>query len=106
MHGSSPQSLPAVFVCTGKDCSSRLTDRLCELLETAGVVERVGCQKICHGPVVGVHVDGELTWFEKVLSGKAEAALIAELVEPPVELPGSLAKRLVPKRTGKLRSKR
>jgi hypothetical protein len=102
MHGS---LRPTVFVCTGKDCASRLTDRLCELFEPAGEVQRVGCQKICHGPVVGIPIDGELTWFERVQSRKAEGALLTELVSPPEQLPGPLAKRLVARRTGKLRTK-
>ena len=39
-------------------------------------VELVRCQKICHGPVAGLDVDGRMEWFEQVDGVKQIAALV------------------------------
>ena len=65
-------------------------------------VERVGCQKVCKGPVVGLAIDGEWQWFCKVSSRKAVQAL-AELIEEGT-IAKPLRKRRDTKRAGKLRS--
>ncbi|MET0628344.1 MAG: hypothetical protein ABW033_07800 [Acidimicrobiia bacterium] len=39
-------------------------------------IQRVRCQKICDGPVVGLQVGGQMEWFERVRSLKEIAALV------------------------------
>jgi len=43
---------------------------------TDAEVELVRCQKICHGPVVGVALDGRYEWVEKVGKPKRVRALL------------------------------
>jgi len=64
------------------------------------VVERVRCQKVCKGPVVGVAIDGVWQWFRRMDSRKALQAL-AELVEE-----GTIAKPLQHRRDRKRAGKR
>jgi len=65
-------------------------------------IERVGCQKVCRGPVVGVAIDGRWQWFERMDSPKALRAL-EQLVDDDT-LGKPLRKRRSKKRAGKLRS--
>ncbi len=65
-------------------------------------VTRVGCQKVCKGPVVGLAVDGEWQWFERMSSRKAVEAL-AQLVEGGT-VAKPLRRRRNEKRAGKRRS--
>jgi hypothetical protein len=68
------------------------------------VVELVRCQKICHGPVAGLAVDGRMQWFEKVDGVKQIAALVRlTRRQPDGRIPKPLRRRRVPKRAGKLR---
>lgn len=99
---------PRLFVCTGSDCRKR-SKALSKLVDAAGpharVVE-VRCQKICDGPVCGLKVDDALHWFEEVEGKKARKAVVAVLRRSGTTeeaLPKALRKRLVDKRTGKLR---
>jgi (2Fe-2S) ferredoxin len=94
-----------VLLCSGSHCRKALrrNDRLERALSQLPVsVERVGCQKVCKGPVVGLAVDGEWQWFRRVDSRKAVRAL-AELVEEGT-IPKALRKRRDPNRAGKRRS--
>ncbi|MGF1466939.1 MAG: (2Fe-2S) ferredoxin domain-containing protein [Sandaracinaceae bacterium] len=93
-----------VYVCGGSSCRKALRKdgKLLALLEREDVsVESVRCQKVCESPVVGVAIDGNLEWFERVRSDKALHAL-SELLRRDV-LSKPLAKRRVAKRAGKLR---
>ncbi|HEX4529942.1 MAG TPA: hypothetical protein VIA11_11000 [Acidimicrobiia bacterium] len=51
---------------------------LTDILETRTdvSVRLVKCQKICHGPVVGLPVAGRMEWFERVNGVKQIAALL------------------------------
>lgn len=93
------------YLCFGKDCRKRSSDieKLEAVLEEAGFAcERVGCQKICSGPVVGLTVEGTLEWFEKV-RGKAGREALRRFIERG---DGPLRKRRKPKRSGRLRRKK
>lgn len=94
-----------VLLCRGSDCRKRSQDqaRIRAALPEDCVVKGVGCQKVCKGPVVGCDVAGELRWFQKVRSAKAVDAL-ADLSRGE-RVRGSLRKREVKKRRGKLRGK-
>jgi hypothetical protein len=92
----------AAYLCTGKDCRKRADDidALHEVLDAAGVrVERVRCQKICRSPVLGLVVDGRLSWFAKLRGKSGRKALRRFLSEGT----GPLRKLRVKKRAGKLR---
>ncbi len=93
-----------LFVCTGSHCRKALQkgDRLQEAVSKLPVkVTRVGCQKVCRGPVVGVAVGGRHQWFERMDSRKAIAALEALLEDDTLGKP--LEKRRSRKRAGKRR---
>lgn len=64
-------------------------------------VVSVGCQKICHGPVVGTKIDGRMEWFERVSKAKPMVALARITSEGDKKVPKSLEKRRVPKRSGR-----
>jgi len=72
------------------------------LEELGADVTRVGCQKVCKGPVVGVRLDGTWQWLRRMDSTKALHAL-DELVRDG-RLRKPLVKRLDEKRAGKRRS--
>jgi hypothetical protein len=62
----------------------------------------VGCQKICHGAVVGLDVGGRMEWFERVNKAKAMVSLaLVSAAEGSVKVPKPLAKRRVTKRSGR-----
>jgi hypothetical protein len=85
--------------CTQHACLERV------LSDRDGVaVELVKCQKICHGPVAGVMVDGRMEWFEKVDRVKPIAALVHMSTRRSVDkIPKALRSRRVRRRAGKLR---
>ena len=94
-----------LLLCRGGSCRKSLRKKkgLKDELALLPVdVSRVGCQKICKGPVVGVEVDGQLEWFERMGSKKAVREL-CELVRKD-EIPKPLRKRHHPERSGKTRS--
>jgi len=97
-----------LYVCAGSDCRKALAKdpRLLELARDLDPDHRrVRCQKICKGPVVGVADDtGGLEWFRRVRKDKVLRAL-SDLVRAG-RLRKPLAKRRVPKRSGKLRTKK
>lgn len=88
-----------VLVC--KSCKGSKALAAC-LADQGVAVERVRCQKICHGPVVGARVGGRLEWFERVAKPKAQRALarLAETRTDVGDLPDRLARRRVAKRSG------
>ena len=93
-----------VLVCTGGHCRRRLRELGAardgfDRLEPR--IRRVGCQKVCRGPVVGFEVDDALIWFERMDSKKAWRALEA-LVENG-KMAKTLRKRRNRKRAGRLR---
>lgn len=94
-----------VLVCSGTDCRKALerNGRLEEALSALPVsIERVRCQKVCKGPVVGVSVDGSWEWFRRMSSRKALRAL-EELVEEGT-VTKALWRRRDRKRAGKRRA--
>ena len=93
-----------LLLCKGSSCRKALARdaRLEKMVAALDVdVSRVGCQKICKGPVVGVRIDGSWEWFARVDTGKAVEAL-GDLVAEG-RLRKRLAKRHVRKRSGRLR---
>jgi hypothetical protein len=61
-----------VYVC--KKC--KRADCVVDVLKrTDARLVRVGCQKICAGPVVGTKVAGQMEWFSRVDSPKRLAGL-------------------------------
>lgn len=93
-----------LLLCSGSHCRKALRedDRLERVVSRLPVeVIRVGCQKVCRGPVIGISVGGEWQWFERMSSKKALRAL-ADLVERDA-LAKPLAKRRDAKRAGKRR---
>lgn len=94
-----------LLVCSGKHCRKAFQrdDHLRDALQRLPVdVKWVRCQKVCRGPVVGLAVDGDWQWFERMDTRKAVHAL-AEFVAGG-ELGRRLDKRRSRKRTGKLRA--
>lgn len=94
-----------ILVCTGNRCRKALEKygRLEKVVERLPVdVARVGCQKVCRGPVVGIAVDGEWQWFERMDSRKALDALVDLVEHDAIGKP--LRKRRDEKRAGKRRS--
>jgi hypothetical protein len=66
-----------LMVCTDDDCKESSGYR--DLLATARGVDgavAVRCQGICHGPVAGVVVKGEVRWFEKMRDVKRRKQLL------------------------------
>ena len=68
-------------------------------------VEHVRCQKICHGPVAGLAVDGRMEWFENLDGVKQIAALVRMTRRQPHDrIPKPLRRRRVRRAAaGKLR---
>ena len=91
-----------VYVCSSSSCRKQKSARKA-LLSTISSheAERVGCQKLCKGPVLGCEVDGQIEWFERLDSKKALRALGRLLSGEG--LPKVLQKRRSKKRAGKLR---
>jgi len=107
MARSDPKLRPTLYLCGGSHCRKKLA-KDGRRLEKAALrlpadVARVGCQKVCEGPVVGTTIDGEVHWFESMDTKKSLKAL-AELVETG-RLTKPLAKRIDRRRTGKLRGR-
>ena len=98
-----PMPRPTVLVCRGKNCVHRkgVRERLEEEIGKVAEVERVSCQNICSGPVVGVEIEGRLEWFRRIRGKKSRRALVKLLAEE--KLSKRLRKRRAKKRSGKLR---
>ena len=96
---------PRILVCNGSRCRRALArdPGLLEQLERLDVrVTRVGCQKVCEGPVVGIAIDDDWEWFGRVASPKALRALAALIEEGTLAKP--LRKRQAHERSGKRRA--
>ncbi len=96
---------PRLLLCHGSHCRKALArdGRLERTVARLPVdVRRVGCQKVCRGPVVGIAVGGEWEWFERMDSKKALRALVGWVEDGTVAKP--LRKRRDKKRSGKRRS--
>jgi hypothetical protein len=66
------------------------------------VVRHVRCQKICHGPVAGLEVDGRMEWFERVDDIQSIAGLLRLVRRPDRgKIPKPLRKHRVKKRSGR-----
>lgn len=65
---------PIVYICRkcqDHECVMEVLGR-----RTNAQVVPVRCQKVCHGALAGLEVDGRLEWFERVASGRALAGLV------------------------------
>jgi hypothetical protein len=96
---------PKVFLCLGSDCQKRKRRHtaLAGAVRECATIEKVPCQKICKGPVVGVYVGGRLEWFQRVDSEKSRKRLVKFLTKE--QMHKKLKKRRVKKRSGRLRTK-
>ena len=66
-----------LLVCLDDDCKKSTGYH--QLLTAARRVDGaigVQCQGICHGPVAGVTVKGEVRWFEKIRDSKRRRQVI------------------------------
>jgi hypothetical protein len=90
-----------IFVC--RKCKN--SGCLVEVLQTRRNIplRLVRCQKICHGPVVGVEIGGRMEWFERVDDLKSLAALVKLAKKPRarVKIPKPLRKRRVKRYAGR-----
>jgi hypothetical protein len=78
-----------IVVCAGKDC--RNAKGFAKLRRTAAGVPgsmEAPCQGLCHGPIVGLRVGGDIRWVSRVRSAKMRAALVKAAAR------GQLGKRL------------
>ncbi len=92
-----------VYLCTGSDCGGGRSFReaVRDALPANVEFERVRCQKICKGQVLGVERDGNLRWFKK-MDSKTALVAFARYVEDGT-IGKKLEKRRSKKRDGKLR---
>jgi len=91
-----------LLVCTGKKC--RRDKGFEAMVEMAGDTARAHeapCQGLCNGPIVGLHVDGELRWFSHVRSKKMRS-LVAKMIGNG-HVPKKLRDREVRKHRGEVR---
>jgi hypothetical protein len=66
-----PKTVVVCRKCKNQDC---LVDVLGAHADVS--IQKVRCQKICAGPVVGLQVGGQMEWFERIRSLKEIAALV------------------------------
>jgi hypothetical protein len=90
-------------VCAKAGCASaKAIRKVCSALDGVAEITLVGCQKICEGPVCGVEIDGELTWFEDVTGRETRRSVVDLVCNGGI---GDLLRnREIPKRAGKLRA--
>jgi hypothetical protein len=83
--------------CKGHACLEDVLTR-----KTNAVVVPVQCQKICHGPVAGLDVNGRTEWFERLSKAKSIVELV-RLVRRrgEGEIRHSLEKRRVRRHSGR-----
>jgi hypothetical protein len=68
-------------------------------------VSKVGCQKICKGPVAGTRLNGQVEWFFRVDRAKPMVALLRAAQhgrKKKQKLPRPLQQRRVTRRSGQL----
>lgn len=92
-----------VYVCTGSDCggSKSFRESVRGALPSDVEIQRVRCQKICKGQVLGLERDGVLRWFKK-MDSKTALVAFARYVEDG-SINKKLERRRSKKRDGKLR---
>jgi len=92
-----------VYICTGSDCikDKKKLKNLRKTLASEAKIKTVKCQKICDGPVAGVMLDGDITWFERLGSAKHRESLLRLLQTGKANK--TLKKHVNKKRAGKLR---
>ena len=91
-----------VAICVGKACrkpKKRFQLLLQHLADRP--IQRVKCQRICKGPVVGLKLGGTWEWFRRLDTAKALTALDLLL---DGEMTPRMKGRRVKKRRGKLRT--
>lgn len=91
-----------ILICGGPGCKKKPKKRkaLLKSLQDLAILEEVGCQDICHGPVAGMTLKGRIEWFEKLDTKKSREALVELATQG--KLGKSLKKRRVKKRAGRL----
>jgi len=70
-----------LLICSGKDCRADKGFR--ELVELGSEIpgtREVHCQKVCHGPIVGVQRDGRVRWYARIRS-KAVRQLVVDALQ-------------------------
>lgn len=83
--------------CKNHECLTQILEE-----RTDVSLELVKCQKICHGPVVGLPIAGRMEWFERVDGVKALAALVRITKNGHRDtIPKPLKKRRVKKHAGR-----
>ena len=94
---SAPGHCRMIYLCQGRDCRKKKKPgrALRELLNQYGEVQEVNCQKICHGPVMGIEFNGRLEWFGRLASKKARKNTEKLLVE------GAISRVMMQRRAGK-----
>lgn len=92
-----------ILLCGASGCAKKPQKRkaLLRSLQDVATIEEVGCQDICHGPVVGVTHQGRMEWFDRLDSKKSRAALVKLATQG--KLSQTLKKHRVKKRAGRLR---
>ena len=91
-----------LLVCTGKKC--RHSKGFTKLVELAGARARAHeapCQGLCNGPIVGLHVEGELRWFSRIRS-KRTRFLVTKMIDAG-QVPKPLRAREVRRHRGDVR---
>jgi hypothetical protein len=63
-------------------------------------VERVGCQKICKGPVAGAKLGGQMEWFARVDRAKPMVGLLKAVDGKKAVWPKALESQRVRRRSG------
>ena len=95
---SVPERIDVCRKCKRNEC-------ILEILESRSdfSVRRVRCQKICHGPVVGLEIAGTMEWFERVDDVKSIASLVkfARRKSEHSKIPKPLRKHRLRRRSGR-----
>jgi len=99
--GTVPTVTERIDVC--RKC--KRNECLLEILESRSdfSVRRVRCQKICHGPVIGLEIAGRMEWFERVDDVKSIASLVkfGRRTSEHSKVPKPLRKHRLRRRSGR-----
>jgi hypothetical protein len=91
-----------IVVCIGKDCRKAAGfDELLASVRGLDHVDQASCQDLCHGPIVGLRIDGDLRWYDRIRTHKQRAALLRAVTSGRV--PGDLRRLEIRKRRNELR---
>ena len=90
-----------VFVCS--ECDRHRPVLAALRRKTSATVVKVGCQKVCEGPVAGLMLGPRMEWFGRLRGDKPITALVTLVNDgaAPAQLPKPLAKRRSSKRAGR-----